>query len=614
MADSLRSLGLASEAEVASAEEESARTGVDVDEVLVHAGTISEDEQLAVRSTHYKMPRADVSGFEPAPEALALVPQSVATQLRCVPLAVDERDLYVACAQPMGAADLELLHAQSGRPVRVILATLSSLDRLLQSTYGVEYMDSARLALLQSDPESSASKVLSQGQKATFIGLTLITLGSLVLWTILTLIVLIAICSALYLAFSLYKFWLAYHSLEFEHFVEVTDEDIATLDETTLPIYTILVPLYKEAAVIGRLTDHIEALDYPKAKLDVMLLCEEDDRKASEDDEDGTIDKILAMNLPPHYRLIIAPDFPPKTKPKACNYGLLQARGEYVVIFDAEDRPEADQLKKAILAFRKSPADVACVQARLNYFNQTQNILTRWFSIEYSMHFDLLLPGLCSERVPVPLGGTSNHFVRERLLDIGAWDPYNVTEDADLGIRLHKDGYYTAMIDSTTLEEANSDLHNWIRQRSRWNKGYVQTWLVHMRHPLRLFEQLGPKGFLSFNLVFGGTFTLLLNPIFWTLTTVFLLTQAHLIQMLFPSFLFYAAASLLFIGNFTFVYFNVAGTMQHGHFSLTRHALLSPIYWGLMSWGAWKGFIQLFTKPFYWEKTIHGLDGGGGGA
>ena len=226
------------------------------------------------------------------------------------------------------------------------------------------------------------------------------------------------------------------------------------------------------------------------------------------------------------------------------------------------------------------------------------------------MHFELVLPAMGAAGSPIPLGGTSNHFITSVLRELGAWDPFNVTEDADLGIRLHRQGYRTAMIDSTTLEEANSSVPNWIRQRSRWIKGYLQTWLVHMRSPGRLLRETGPRGFISFNLTMGSAFVLLMNPIFWGLSTLYVLTQAGFIQQMFPGFVFYAASTLLFVGNFTFVYLNVAGSLQRGEFGLTRTALLSPLYWGLMSWAAWKGFIQLFTNPFYWEKTEHGLDGG----
>jgi cellulose synthase/poly-beta-1,6-N-acetylglucosamine synthase-like glycosyltransferase len=306
---------------------------------------------------------------------------------------------------------------------------------------------------------------------------------------------------------------------------------------------------------------------------------------------------------------VVVPDAQPKTKPKACNYGLIHAEGEYVVIYDAEDRPEPDQLKKIVAAFRLAEERIVCIQCKLNYYNSEQNLLTRWFTAEYSHWFDLLMPGLDASDAPIPLGGTSNHFVTERLVELGAWDPYNVTEDADLGIRLFKVGYKTAIIDSTTFEEANSDLYNWVRQRSRWVKGYIQTWLVHMRHPIRLWRTLGMRSFWSFQFMIAGTFVgFLLNPFYWLLTTMWILTHAHFIQQTFPGTVYFLAAMGLFLGNFVFVFINVAGVMRRGLFDLVKFALFSPLYWALMSIGAWKGLLQLFYRPYYWEKTVHGLD------
>jgi hypothetical protein len=210
---------------------------------------------------------------------------------------------------------------------------------------------------------------------------------------------------------------------------------------------------------------------------------------------------------------VIVPDAQPKTKPKACNYALIQAEGKYVVIYDAEDRPDRDQLKKIVVAYSKAEERIVCIQCKLNYYNRDQNLLTQWFTIEYSSWFDLFMPGLDAADSPIPLGGTSNHLVSEKLIELGAWDSFNVTEDADLGVRLHKFGYKTAIVDSTTYEEANSDLYNWIRQRSRWVKGYIQTRLVHMRHPVRLGRQMGWRSWWSFQFVIAGTFFgFLLNP------------------------------------------------------------------------------------------------------
>jgi cellulose synthase/poly-beta-1,6-N-acetylglucosamine synthase-like glycosyltransferase len=600
--DLLVARGLATDEEVRAALEEQERTGSRVGDILVHSGIVREPELVAILAEQFQLPLVDLSEYEPDPAALALIPEPLARHLRVVPIAVDDATLYLAIADVLDDDTVAALREHTHLELRGFLASRNSIDELLQRVHGGEYVTVARSELLNRFPDESANIVVSNAQKTFFLLVAFAWIVCLVLWPKMTLIVTMALASVFYLSTSLYKFRLTYDALGHQYEVDVTDAEVAALDERDLPMYTILIPLYREAAVVPRLVAGIGGLDYPKTKLDVRLLCEEDD--------DETIPAIQAMDLPPHFKIVVVPDAQPKTKPKACNYGLLQADGKYVVIFDAEDRPDPDQLKKIVIAFQKADPSVTCIQAKLNYFNADQNLLTRWFATEYSMHFDLLLPGLAAQDVPIPLGGTSNHFITDRLVDLAAWDPFNVTEDADLGIRLHKAGYKTAMIDSTTLEEANSELNNWIRQRSRWIKGYIQTWLVHMRHPFRLWRQLGTKSFISFNLTIGGTFIFLLNPIFWTLTTVFFFTNSDLIRELFPSFIFYAAAFQLFIGNFVFMYLSVAGAVQRGYFDLAKYALLSPLYWGLMSIAAWKGFLQLFYAPFYWEKTVHGLDNG----
>ena len=215
------------------------------------------------------------------------------------------------------------------------------------------------------------------------------------------------------------------------------------------------------------------------------------------------------------------PPSQPQTKPKACNFALRFARGEYLVIYDAEDRPEPDQLRKVVATFRRSPPNTACLQCRLNYYNASENWLTRMFTLDYALWFDQVLPGLERLNMPIPLGGTSNHFRIDVLRELHAWDPFNVTEDADLGIRIGQKGYRVGVVDSTTFEEASCHAGNWIRQRSRWIKGYMQTLLVHTRRPLHLIRSAGPLGFLGFVFFIGGTvLSGLLNPIFWVLYLV----------------------------------------------------------------------------------------------
>lgn len=600
MARMLTRSGLVTEDQLQAATLEYSRTGDPLGDILVAHGAISEDVLVAALSELHQLQRVGLTDFEPDDEVTRALPEALAQELQIMPVARTADEFLVAVARPLGHEDLDRVEATLGRPVRQLLANRIDLDQLIQRVHSHHYAEVATKLIMENRPEQSAHVVVSSTQKAFFVCAVILAVLVGVVWPMKTLIGLVALCSIAYLAVSVYKFRLTLRALGTHLEYDVTEEELAELDERILPIYTILVPLYKEAGIVPRLVRDMNALDYPKTRLDVKLLCEEDDVE--------TIEKIRSMNLPPHFHLVVVPDSLPKTKPKACNYGLQLSKGKYCVIFDAEDRPDPNQLKKAFVTFTRVDRNVACVQAKLNHFNQDQNMLTAWFANEYSMHFELILPAMGASESPIPLGGTSNHFVSSTLRELGGWDPFNVTEDADLGIRLHREGYRTAMIDSTTLEEANPAVPNWIRQRSRWNKGYFQTWLVHMRNPLQLLSQTGLRGFMSFNLTMGSAFVLLLNPIFWGLTTLYFFTQAGFIEQLFPGIVFYAASAMLFVGNFVFIYLNVAGSLQRGEFGITGTALLSPLYWGLMSLAAWKGFIQLFTNPFYWEKTEHGLD------
>src|SRR5262249_39426187 len=262
------------------------------------------------------------------------------------------------------------------------------------------------------------------------------------------------------------------------------------------PMYTVLVPLHREGKILPRLIQGLNNLDYPKDRLEILLLVELD--------EEQTQTAIHNYPLPAHFRQITTPPCQPRTKPRALNVGLQEAHGQYIVIYDAEDRPEPDQLRKAIAGFRELPEHVVCLQARLNFYNRYQSFLARLFSVDYAAWYDQMLPGLTRTHAFIPLGGTSNHFRVEVLRQIGGWDPFNVTEDCDLGARLSRAGYGILMLDSVTWEEAVAQTGPWIRQRSRWVKGYLQTYLVHMRHPFQLWRELGLRGFIDFQMLVGG--------------------------------------------------------------------------------------------------------------
>ncbi len=569
-------------------------------ELLIHNGLADERHVAHALADQQRMVFADPTGLHVDPEMASFVDERVARRLRIAPLALAGGTLIVAAAAPLSDADAELLSARFGGPIRSFLAPASTVDALLTRLHAAQSAETASYDLMRNMPDDSASVVLSRRQRVFFISLAVAAAILLALWPLTTLIAFNIAAIAVYTAVVIYRFRLVSYSLGHEAQLPVSQAEIDALDEHRLPLYTLLVPLYKEPELIGTLLDNLSKLDYPKTRLDIKVLLEEDDEPTQ-----AAFDR---ASPPPYFHKVIVPDVEPRTKPKACNYGLLQARGEFVVIYDAEDEPEPDQLKKAVVAFRKAPRNMVCLQGRLNYFNQRQTLLTRWFTSEYSMWFDLMLPGLDAENVPIPLGGTSNHFRIDGLLDAGGWDPFNVTEDADLGIRLYKRGLTTDMLDSTTYEEATAHIPNWIRQRSRWVKGYLQTWLVQMRRPIRLMREIGPKSWFSFQLTVGGTpAVFLLNPIYWLLTTLWLLTEAGVIRDAFPSYLYYAGGLGFYFGNFLLAYMFAVGTSLRGYHDLVKYALFVPVYWLLMSVAAWKGFLQLFFKPFYWEKTQHGL-------
>jgi cellulose synthase/poly-beta-1,6-N-acetylglucosamine synthase-like glycosyltransferase len=444
----------------------------------------------------------------------------------------------------------------------------------------------------------TASEILDRRQRQFLATAGLFFAAFLLIAPLATVITVMALTTAVYLSVVFQRLLITQRSLDDSDLVQVTDEEARAVPDECLPTYTVLVPAYREAEVIERLAGHLRELEYPRDRLDLKLLLEADDYE--------TID--AAQRAAPDLQVVLVPPGEPRTKPKALNCGLLSAHGEYVTIYDAEDIPDPLQLRRAVVAFQRLPRDVACLQAQLTFHNSDRNIITRWFTIEYQMWFTLFLPGLSSMSAPVPLGGTSNHIRRDVLESIGSWDAYNVTEDADLGIRLYAQGWRTAVLDSETYEEPNSDFVNWVKQRSRWYKGYLQTWLVNLRHPIELGRAIGRGGFAQFNLFVGGTPVLsLLNPFFWLLTLVWFSGHASIIEQIFPAPLYHAALFCWIVGNLAVLYVTILAARRSGRSSLVWAACLVPVYWVMMSIAAIKAFWQVFAAPSFWEKTTHGL-------
>ncbi|ATQ29112.1 N-acetylglucosaminyltransferase [Rhodococcus ruber] len=471
---------------------------------------------------------------------------------------------------------------------------------LVDDEFKAAALHDAVYGLREKRPLSSASVAFVPWQKWLTLGLVAVVILALVFVTIPTLTVLTAVCTAGYIATLADRLLLFSRGLARDAIFTVDDDEARAVPEQDLPTYTVLVPAYNEPEVVGDLIAAMTAIDYPAEKLQVLLLLEEDDAV--------TIAAAREAGLGEIVEILLVPAADPRTKPKACNYGLHFATGDVVTIFDAEDLPEPLQLRRVAVAFDRLGDDVACVQAKLAFHNGTQNMLTGWFTADYALWFNFVLPGLMRSNSPIPLGGTSNHIRRSVFDEIGAWDPYNVTEDADLGVRIAESGYRTAVLDSTTLEEANSDPINWIRQRSRWYKGYLQTWLVHVRRPVQLWRGIGTVGMLRFTTLLAGTpIIACLNMVFWLITISWLLGQPFLVEEIFPWYVYFPALISLVFGNSAVLYMNLVACRETGNSALWLACLTVPLYWLMMSVAAIKGTYQLIRNPSYWEKTFHGL-------
>lgn len=374
-----------------------------------------------------------------------------------------------------------------------------------------------------------------------------------------------------------------------------------TLAENVLPRYSVLVPLYRETEVMDVLIARLDALDYPRDKLDILLLLEEDDA--------ATIAALAALSLPPCFLRLIVPAGEPRTKPRALNAGLDFASGDLLVVYDAEDAPESTQLKRAAALFAHHDARIACLQGRLVISNAGDGFLTRRFAIEYAALFDCVKSGAARLGWPVLLGGSSNHFRLPILRRIGGWDAWNVTEDADLGLRLARFGYQVGDLPSSTFEEAPNTLSSWLNQRTRWLKGWMQTLSVHARAPRLLLQQLG--GFHTLVTASTGIAVLLgalLYPLFfgaliWRLASDLPFGAGAFLNGLADSMILLLLAFTLAVE----IAPAVLALKRRRALRLVPLILFAPISYLLVSIAAWRGLSEWVRAPYYWHKTTHGL-------
>ena len=514
----------------------------------------------------------------------------------------------IAAASGGGAAPLQRwpgaprwILAPRGRAIRELAAQGSARDAVITSPRRLDMFlrdaSAARIAdaAVSTLSDDDSARRLPAGQFWTTLAI-LVACSALLAW----------LSPRLLGAAVTIILWFVFLAACMQRIVAVTasfepKRPLRLVPDIELPTYTIVIALYREARMAGEIVMALENIDYPRAKLDIKFVVENDDTETRD---------ALARVIPSvEYDIIVAPDGHPRTKPRALNVALPFARGEFITIYDAEDRPHPQQLRRAAAAFAAAPSDVACLQAQLAIDNESKGWLQAIYALDYAALFDVLTPGLAFYELPVFLGGSSNHFHRERLTLAGGWDAWNVTEDADLGVRLARHGWRVATFASRTDEEAPVTLRSFFAQRVRWKKGWLQTFAVHLREPKRLLRDLGWLRFVSVLTIFAAG---LLGPLLWPVFTGLLLHDAFLGDLLEPVGVL---ASLRTAGVGLLVYAGLLATLAPLVIGALRNGLkrdlvflpLLPVWHVLLCLAAWWAIVDLLRAPHRWSKTEHGL-------
>ncbi|MEO3386359.1 glycosyltransferase family 2 protein [Mesorhizobium sp. CAU 1741] len=506
----------------------------------------------------------------------------------------DAAPLFIVARVDIGLAALRLrLARQPDLKRRLLIAPPSALRGAILSRARERLLFDAQSRLFLRLPEFSARIVANAWQGVLFGVLVAVLCMALAFAPMQTLLVVQVVGMVAFLACVVLRFL----ALGAARPLRLQEPPAAIAGE--LPVYSVLVALYQEREVLPQLLVALGKLQWPRSKLEIKLVCEEDDEE--------TLSVLRAHALSSCIEIVEVPMGEPRTKPKALAYALPLCSGEYVTLYDAEDMPHPQQLLEAWHRFRADGDDLACLQAPLVATNPATSALSRMFAFEYAGLFRGILPWLAKHDLVLPLGGTSNHFRRSALDAVGGWDPHNVTEDADLGLRLKRFGYRVGVIGLPTFEEAPEDFATWRPQRTRWFKGWLQTWLVHMRAPVRLWSELGTASFLAFQALFLGTIVsvlvhpLALGTIAYVLARFMASDVVHITQVVIATTGLFTIA----LGYGAFLAVGRATLSRAERREFWRIVALTPVHWLLLSWAAWWAIFELYRRPHQWNKTPH---------
>ncbi len=565
------------------------RHGGRLEDILLAQGLLAPATLYAAMAAHHGVRQIDPADDPPDPELVDRLGAARCLRDGLLPWRRIGAATVVATAHPQDFAAQQPGLTEALGPVVMAVSQPARIERAVLSLRGEAMAQAAEARV----PERESCRDVARAAVPLRLGLGLSAL-ILALWvvpaTAVTVLTLWAVATLVAVTgLKVAAIWAARRPLPPEPPAPVI---------ARLPVVSVMVPLYREATIAGRLVRRLEKLDYPHDRLDIVLVVEAEDAVTQR--------ALTAAGLPTWMRMVVVPPGRVKTKPRALNLALDLCRGSLIGVYDAEDAPAPDQIRRVVERFHSRGPQVACLQGVLDFYNPHRNWMARCFTMEYATWFRVVLPGIARLGLPVPLGGTTLFFRREVLEQVGAWDAHNVTEDADLGIRLARHGYRTELLDTVTEEEANCRPLAWVKQRSRWIKGYIMTWAVHMRDPARLWRDLGPRGFLGFQVLFLATLSqFLLAPLLWAFWLV-PLGLPHPAATLLPGWALAGTAALFLATEAVNLGAGLLGLRRRGGGLSPLWLLTLPLYYPLAVAASYKALWEMLWRPFYWDKTSHG--------
>ncbi|MFT6912289.1 MAG: cellulose synthase/poly-beta-1,6-N-acetylglucosamine synthase-like glycosyltransferase [Paracoccaceae bacterium] len=576
-----------------------ARQDARLGDILLTNGLVGEAALMQVLCEQWRTERLNLEARPPDPRLVDTYSPAACLRDGLVPWRRVGSITVVATARPEHFADQRSALEAIFGPVAMALCTHRDLSDAVEMIRSKALMKQAESRV--EAQYSCRNWSTGRSQAYLFAGLS----GLFVLSFLAPLVVFAVLCvwACLTLVINmLVKVFATFHALRSgigRRVGPFTSTRRPTLAIARLPVVSVMIPLFKEQNITGKLVNRLSRLAYPKELLDICLVVEATDTQTRE--------VLSRTDLPMWMRVVTVPKGGVQTKPRALNYALDFCRGSIIGVWDAEDAPAPDQLHKVVRRFHERGPDLACVQGQLDFYNARSNWLSRCFTIEYATWFRILLPGLERLGFAIPLGGTTLFFRRTALESLGGWDAHNVTEDADLGIRLARMGYRTEMVASVTEEEANCHPLAWVKQRSRWLKGYAMTWAVHMRNPAQLWRDLGPWKFFGVQIVFLCTLSqFLLAPLLWSFWLV-AFGLWHPLSDILPVWAFWALGGIFLTSEVLNITIGCLAVNTRGRRFLIPWVPSLHLYFPLGALASYKAVYELLVSPFYWDKTSHGL-------